>query len=58
MAGETVSWNTIVVAFIGAKVWFVPMSIHTIGFMLMAKKDRKQRETGISADSNLILIRF
>jgi hypothetical protein len=58
MAGETVSWNTTLAAFVGAKVWFVPMTMHTMSFTLMAKKDRNQRETGIPADSDLIPVRF
>jgi hypothetical protein len=58
IAGKTVSWNTILAAFIGVKVWFVPMSMHTISFMLMAKKDRKRKETGIPADSDLAPVRF
>jgi hypothetical protein len=58
MAGETVSWNTMLTAFVGAKVWFVPMTMHTMSFTLMAKKDRNRRETGIPVDSDLALIRF
>lgn len=58
MAGETVSWNTTVATFVGTKVWFVPMSMHTMSFTLMTKKDGKRRETGIPADSDLAPVRF
>ena len=58
MAGETVSWKTTLAAFVGAKVRFVPMSVHTMSFTLMAKKDRSRRETGIPADSDLAPVRF
>jgi hypothetical protein len=58
MAGETVSRNTTLAAFVSAKVWFVPISMYTMSFTLMAKKDRSQRETGIPADSDLAPVRF
>jgi hypothetical protein len=58
MAGETVPRNTTLAAFVGVKVWFVPMSMHTISFTLIAKKDRSRRETGIPADSDLAPVRF
>jgi hypothetical protein len=58
MAGETVSWNTTLAAFVGAKVWFVPMSMHAMNFTLMAEEDGNRRETGIHADSDLAPVRF
>jgi hypothetical protein len=58
ITGETVSWNTTLTAFVGAKVWFVLMTMYTISFTLMAKKDKNRRETGIPADNNLAPVRF
>jgi hypothetical protein len=45
-------------AFVGAKVWFVLITMHTISFTLMAKKDKNRRETGIPADNDLAPVRF
>jgi hypothetical protein len=42
----------------GAKVWFVLITMYTISFTLIAKKDRNRRETGILADSDLTPVRF
>jgi hypothetical protein len=58
IAEETVFWNIMLVAFVGAKMWFVLMTMYTMSFTLIAKKNKNQRETGIPADNNLTLVRF
>jgi hypothetical protein len=53
MAWEAISGNTAFATFIGTEVGFVAMSMHGVGFTLMAEEARSGRETGVLTGNNL-----
>jgi hypothetical protein len=56
MAWEAISGDTALTAFIGTKVGFVAVSMHSVGFTLMTEKAGRGRETGVLTSNNLALV--
>ena len=53
MAWEAISGNTTFATFMGTEVGFVTVSMHGVGFTLMAEEARRGRETRVLTGNNL-----
>jgi len=56
MAWEAISGYTALTCFIGTKVGFVAVSMHSVGFTLMTEEAGRGRETGVLTSNNLALV--
>lgn len=56
MAWEAISGDTALTMFIGTKIGFVAVAMHSVGFTLMTEKAGRGRETGVLTSNNLALV--
>lgn len=56
LAGKAISGKTALATIIGAKEGFVAVSVHGVGFALMAEEARRGREMEIFTSNNLAAV--
>ena len=56
MAWKAISGGAALAAFIGTKVGFVAVSVHSVGFTLMTKEAGRGREPGVLTSNNLTFV--